>query len=49
MARYVDQGVLDAGITGLDWTLERRARVKQVADLRAPVAATTGRCAGWWR
>jgi len=36
MARYVDQGVLDAGITGLDWTLECRARVKQAADLRAP-------------
>jgi ATP phosphoribosyltransferase len=36
MARYVDQGVLDAGITGLDWTLECRARVKEVADLRAP-------------
>jgi ATP phosphoribosyltransferase len=36
MARYVDQGVLDAGITGLDWTRECRARVKEVADLRAP-------------
>ncbi len=36
MARYVQQGVLDAGITGVDWTLENRARVKEVADLRAP-------------
>ena len=36
MARYVDQGVLDAGITGHDWTLECRARVKEAADLRAP-------------
>lgn len=36
MARYVDQGVLDAGITGLDWTLENRAKVKEMADLRAP-------------
>ena len=36
MARYVEQGVLDAGITGIDWTLENRARVKEVADLRAP-------------
>ena len=35
MARYVDLGVLDAGITGLDWTLECRARVKEAADLRA--------------
>ena len=36
MARYVQQGVLDAGITGIDWMLENRARVKEVADLRAP-------------
>jgi ATP phosphoribosyltransferase len=36
MARYVDQGVLDAGITGLDWTIECKARVKEAADLRAP-------------
>jgi len=36
MARYVEQGVLDAGITGVDWTLENRAKVKEVADLRAP-------------
>jgi ATP phosphoribosyltransferase len=36
MARYVEQGVLDAGITGIDWTLENRAKVKQVADLEAP-------------
>ena len=36
MARYVQQGVLDAGITGIDWTQECRARVKQMADLRAP-------------
>jgi ATP phosphoribosyltransferase len=36
MARYVQQGVLDAGITGIDWTLENRARVKELADLVAP-------------
>lgn len=36
MARYVGQGVLDAGITGIDWTIESRARVKELADLRAP-------------
>jgi ATP phosphoribosyltransferase len=36
MARYVDQGVLDAGITGLDWTLENHAKVKELADLKAP-------------
>ena len=36
MARYVEQGVLDAGITGIDWTLENRARVHELADLQAP-------------
>ena len=36
MGRYVDQGVLDAGITGRDWMLESRAKVKELADLRAP-------------
>jgi len=36
MARYVEQGILDAGITGVDWKLENRAKVKEVADLRAP-------------
>jgi ATP phosphoribosyltransferase len=32
----VEQGVMDAGITGLDWVLENRAKVKELADLRAP-------------
>ena len=36
MARYVEQGVMDAGITGLDWVLENRAKVQELADLRAP-------------
>jgi ATP phosphoribosyltransferase len=36
MARYVAQGVMDAGITGLDWVLETRSKVKELADLRAP-------------
>jgi len=36
MARYVEQGVMDCGITGLDWVLENRAKVKELADLRAP-------------
>jgi ATP phosphoribosyltransferase len=36
MARYVAQGVMDAGITGADWVLENKARVKELADLRAP-------------
>lgn len=36
MARYVEQGVIDCGITGLDWILETAADVVELADLRAP-------------
>lgn len=34
MARYVHQGVLDAGVTGLDWIRETRASVVELADLK---------------
>ncbi len=33
MARYVELGTLDAGLTGLDWVLENEARVEIVSDL----------------
>ncbi len=33
MARYVEDGVLDAGLTGKDWILESGATVVEVADL----------------
>jgi ATP phosphoribosyltransferase len=33
MARYVEDGVLDAGLTGLDWVAESEADVRAVADL----------------
>ncbi len=33
MARYVDDGILDAGLTGLDWVIENEADVEVVADL----------------
>jgi ATP phosphoribosyltransferase len=33
IARYVDDGILDAGLTGKDWVLENRADVVEVADL----------------
>lgn len=36
MARYVAQGVLDCGITGLDWVLENDVQVEELADLKAP-------------
>ena len=34
MARYVEHGVLDAGITGRDWVLESGADVQEVRELR---------------
>jgi len=33
MARYVEDGVLDAGLTGRDWVQENDAQVQTVADL----------------
>lgn len=33
ISRYVEDGSLDAGITGLDWTLENASDVRVVADL----------------
>ncbi len=33
MARYVENGLLDAGITGLDWVQENEANVHPVCDL----------------
>ncbi|MFN7802515.1 MAG: ATP phosphoribosyltransferase [Planctomycetaceae bacterium] len=33
MARYVEQGVLDAGITGHDWVVENNAAVHEVCEL----------------
>lgn len=33
MARYVEDGILDAGLTGLDWVAESGAKVENVVDL----------------
>ena len=33
MARYVDDGILDAGLTGRDWVIENDVNVQVVADL----------------
>jgi ATP phosphoribosyltransferase len=33
MARYVEDGVLDAGLTGRDWVEESEAKIQTVADL----------------
>jgi len=34
MARYVDQGIFDVGLTGKDWILEQNADVVDVAELK---------------
>jgi len=33
MSRYVDDGILDCGITGKDWVMENDSKVVKVADL----------------
>lgn len=33
MPRYVQQGIIDAGITGYDWTIENKAKVEIVCEL----------------
>src|SRR6516162_10664865 len=33
MARYVEDGILDAGLTGLDWVAECDAQIQVVANL----------------
>ncbi len=33
LARYVEEGVLDAGLTGRDWVIENNSQVHTVADL----------------
>ena len=33
MARYVEDGVLDAGLTGYDWVMETGAKVETIAEL----------------
>ena len=38
MARYVEDGVLDAGLTGRDWVQENDAQVETVADLDQALA-----------
>jgi electron transfer flavoprotein alpha subunit len=33
MPRYVEQGIIDAGICGYDWTVENKVKVEQVCEL----------------
>jgi ATP phosphoribosyltransferase len=41
MARYVDKGVLDAGLTGIDWVVESGLDVASVASLTYSKATNT--------
>lgn len=41
MARYVERGVLDVGLTGKDWILENEADVVEVAELAYSKATST--------
>jgi len=34
MARYVQDGILDLGLTGRDWVMEQNAKVKEVCPLQ---------------
>ncbi len=34
MARYVEDGLLDVGLTGRDWVLEQNAKIHEVAELQ---------------
>jgi ATP phosphoribosyltransferase len=45
MPRYVQQGIMDAAITGLDWTVENKASVEKVCELQYSKA--TRRKARW--
>ncbi len=57
MARYVADGVLDAGLTGQDWIAEHAAgngrRARRRRSSRSPISSTrsraSARCAGCWR
>jgi ATP phosphoribosyltransferase len=45
MSRYVEDGVLDAGFTGLDWIIENQSDVRQVCELL--YSKTTANPARW--
>ena len=55
MARYVTDGVLDAGLTGQDWIAEHAAteRRRLRRRYRSPISSTRSRalagCPGYWR
>jgi len=46
MARYVDHGVLDAGLTGIDWVVEAGSTSRASPALSTPSKAAAA-CAGF--
>ena len=47
MARYVEDGVLDAGICGRDWVLENDADVVEICELKYSKQTNRPRSAFW--
>jgi len=45
VSRYVEDGVIDVGVTGIDWILENGSDVVEVAEL--PYSKSTARPARW--
>ena len=45
MPRYIEDGVVDCGLTGLDWVLENSAKVEEIAEL--PYSKQTARPVKW--
>ncbi len=45
MPRFIEDGVIDAGITGRDWCIETNAKVKEITELR--YAKKTNRDVRW--
>jgi len=45
MPRYIEDGVVDCGLTGLDWVLENNAKVLEIAEL--PYSKQTARPIKW--
>ena len=48
MARYVEDGILDAGLTGRDWVEESESQVEPSPTWSTPSRASA-KCAGCWR
>jgi len=44
MARYIETGVLDVGLTGLDWIMENDSKVELVSDLIYSKVSTRKAC-----